>query len=300
MGKVAFVTGAGGFVGRVLVQKLVTCGYKVYALYHVEKEAVISDRIIVLSGDLNEFERLSTTVDDKIDVFFHLAWEGISSADYKNIDVQKNNLQISISAIKLARALDTRKFVFIGTNQEYQMDRNSDGIDTLSSIYGVCKRSSREICAVIARNTMEFCATAFTNVFGPGDYSKRTANLFISKLLRNEPLDLIEGNNLYDWIYIDDAVEGLIAVGEKGVNSQQYYVGNRALRTFREIVTEVRDVLAPGVALNFGRFADTSYTDYSNFDLDALYRDTGFMVKGNFADNIRKTAEWVKKLEAND
>lgn len=294
----AFVTGAGGFVGNALVHALAARGYKVYALYHAKTIAVDSHRIIALSGDLNEATQCQKPVDDEIDVFFHLAWKGISSADYKSVDVQRGNLQLSIRAMKLAAAMHAKKFVFVGTNQEYLMDENRvDGKDSLSSVYGICKRGAREICAVMARNTMEFCATAFTNVFGVGDYSKRTANLFISKLLRNEPLDLIQGTHPYDWTYIDDAVEGLIVVGEKGVNGRQYYIGSRTLSTFREIIHQVRDTLAPDVALNFGKFSDTSYTDYTQFDLDALYRDTGFECHADFKESILKTAQWLKETE---
>lgn len=297
----AFVTGAGGFIGNALVHALAARGYKVYALYHTyhaKTNAVDSDHIIALTGDLNEAAQCQKPVGAEIDVFFHLAWKGISSADYKSMDVQRDNFKLSICAMKLAVDMHAKKFVFVGTNQEYLMDENCvDGKDSLSSVYGICKRSARELCAVMARNSMEFCATAFTNVFGIGDYSKRTANLFISKLLRNEPLDLIEGTHLYDWTFIDDAVDGLIAVGEKGVNGRQYYIGSRTLSTFREIVQQVQDTLAPNAVLNFGKFSDTSYTDYTQFDLDALYRDTGFECQADFKESILKTAQWLKETE---
>ena len=108
---------------------------------------------------------------------------------------------------------------------------------------------------------------------------------------------MITGENLYDWVYIDDAVDGLIAVSKQGIAGKQYYIGNRILRTFKEIILNVRDIINPEGDLNFGKYSDATYTDYNEFDLDALYRDTGFECKISFEEGVLKTSEWVKELE---
>lgn len=297
--KTAIVTGAGGFIGRGLVERLAR-EYTVYAIVYNERERELlpsAANVVPIVGDLNQWETVAEQIPaTHVDLFFHLAWGGISSAAYKDITVQKDNLSMSICVAMLARAVGCDKFVFAGTNQEYLVSPSAvDGTVCGASVYGVCKKSARELCQVLLRDVTRFNATAFTNVFGPGDFSKRTANLFISKLLRGESLDLIEGNNEYDWTFVDDAVAGLLAVGERGKNGKQYYIGSRRLPTFRQILTEVRDILCPGAELRFGRYSDNTYTDYSKFDLDALYRDTGFVCTADFAESIRKTAQWLRQ-----
>lgn len=299
--KIAVVTGAGGFIGHRLTDEL-SREYKVYAIVYNRQEMErlpASENILPVIGDLNDWEALTEKLHtDHVDLFFHLAWGGISSAAYKDIGVQRDNIAMSVSAAMLARAVGCRKFVFAGTNQEYLVSPSAVGGTVCSaSVYGICKKSARELCQVLLRDVMCFNATAFTNVFGPGDFSKRTVNLFISKLLRGESLDLIEGNNEYDWTFIDDAVAGLVAVGERGKNGKQYYIGARRPPTFRQILTEVRDILCPDAQLRFGKYKDNTYTDYSRFDLDALYHDTGFECKSDFRESILKTAEWVKTLD---
>ena len=298
--KTAVVTGAGGFIGGALTYRLAEKGYKVYALVISEKEKgrlPLHENIVPVLGNLESFEDVVSYIPCDINYVYHLAWKGISSADYKNIDIQQENILLSINAFHLAEGLKAKKFIFVGSNQEYLMDKNSiDNAETNASIYGVCKMCCRSLCAVLAKNVMEFNSLAFTNVFGPGDASKRTANFFISKLLKGEALDLIEGNNLYDWIFVDDAVDGIIAVGEKGVNNKQYYVGSRGLSTFRRIIEKVQNILSPSSKLNFGKYADNSYTNYAAFALDELFNDTGFECKADFRESILKTAEWVKTL----
>lgn len=298
--KKVIVTGAGGFIGKALTLKLSNDNF-VYALVYSEKEKnniPENPNIKVLVGDLSDPQAFCSEIENDIDIMYHLAWSGISTAEYKDINVQKRNFDISINAVKLAEKLKTKKFVFVGSNQEYVVGVNSIDNETVnSSIYGVCKLCCRQICQVLAKDKMEFNATAFTNVFGVGDHSKRTANLFIHKMLIGQQIDLIEGNNLYDWTYVDDAVDGLIAVGFLGKSNKQYYIGSRKLRTFKEIITNVSDIVNPEVTLNFGRYIDTTYTDYSKFDLDALYNDTGFECKSDFRESILKTSEWVKTLD---
>ncbi len=298
--KKVVVTGAGGFIGGALT-KVLSEDNLVYAIVYSDQEKSMlfkSPNIIPIVGDLNDWEMIARQIDasEEIDVFYHLAWGGISSAAYKDIEIQKENITMSINSAKLAKSLGCKKFVFAGTNQEYLMSQSLlDNTVTNASVYGICKMCARNICQVMLKDVMKFNSTAFTNVFGVGDFSKRTANFFISKLMSGESLNLIEGNNKYDWIYIDDAVEGLIEVGNKGINGKQYYIGSRVIPTFKEILIKVRDIIFPEAILNFGAYNDNTYTDYSKFDLDALYNDTGFECKADFKESILKTAKWVKE-----
>ena len=77
---------------------------------------------------------------------------------------------------------------------------------------------------------------------------------------------------------------------------RSYYIGHRKLRTFREIVTEIRDVINPDAELRFGEYEDSLNMDYSYTDLDALYNDTGFECKADFAKTIAEQAQWLKSI----
>ncbi len=90
-------------------------------------------------------------------------------------------------------------------------------------------------------------------------------------------------------IYIDDIVDAFIAISEKGGNFKSYYVGHRRLKIFRDLITEIRDIVNPSVDLLFGEFNDGANIDYSQRDLDALYNDTGFECKSDFHESIQNS-----------
>ena len=142
---------------------------------------------------------------------------------------------------------------------------------------------------------MEYNSVLFTNVYGVGDRSERSTNTILKKLLAGEPLKLISGEHLHDWTYIDDAVGGVMAVLKKGEPGREYYIGSRRPKTFKDIVTQVRDVVSPGTKLRFGEYKDDAYIDYSKIDLDALYNDTGFEPTVSLEDGVRRTAKWIQE-----
>ena len=144
---------------------------------------------------------------------------------------------------------------------------------------------------------VEFVGVLFTNIFGVGDRSGRSTNTMLKQLMRGQDLDLIKGDHLYDWTYIDDCVGGIIAAAKRGRNYKVYYVGSRQLRPFREIITEVRDVVCPKSKLNFGMYQDNSWIDYQDIDIYALYNDTGYLPSAIFEDSIKKTVDWLRRIQ---
>ena len=69
---------------------------------------------------------------------------------------------------------------------------------------------------------------------------------------------------------------------------------------FRSKLIAMKDILHSKSELKFGEYKDETFVNYTDFDLDALYNDTGFECKSNFRESILKTAEWLKARNALD
>lgn len=297
------VTGATGFIGKALTKKLLQGGKTVYAVIRNKDKIIELEQYGDLSPvvtDLENISRLNTLIqDDDIDVFYHLANYARYPEDNQNYHAQLKNTELICDTLTEAIKLNCKKYVLIGTSYQYQKNNNDSNQEYRAcSIYGSARFSAQVMCETIAHlNKIKFNTILLTNCFGVGDYSSRSTNSIIRTLLSGESPKLIEGNNKHDWIYIDDLIDGLIAVGEAGKDFKTYYVGNRQLKTFREIIECVRDIINPDIDLKFGTYSDSAYIDYSLIDLDALYIDTGFECKSDFNQSIFKTMEWIKFLD---
>ena len=141
---------------------------------------------------------------------------------------------------------------------------------------------------------MEYITALVAMPYGEGNFANTLPNIVMKQLMEGMTPKLIEGNNLYDLIYISDVAEALYFIGEKGRNFKRYYIGHRKLETFKEIMCKIRDIISPNTELKFGVYPDAPALNYNMIDLDVLYVDTGFEVKADFEESILKTAEWLK------
>lgn len=289
------ITGASGFIGKALLKYLLKFDYQVFAFVRDKAKLfdINSSNLVITETDLNK-NSLNSQIkyfkDLEIDAVIHLAWGGYGK--YTNdYNIQIDNIKMSCSVAEFTVKINAKQFIFAGSSHQY-LKYNDD----YSSIYGLSKTCAENfIKSILLKSNIKYNTVFFTNVFGIGDYSNRTANLFISNLMNGKNLDLIEGNNLYDWVYIDDVVAGIKTVLEFGNDKKDYYIGHKLLRTFKDIITDVRDYINPNSKLNFGKYEDDTYIDYQEIDLCSLYNDTGFEVKADFKESILKTAEWLKK-----
>ena len=292
--KTAIVTGAGGFIGSALTERLFRAGYAVYGVDINEtalRRLAGQPSFIPVCEDLENPE-IASRLPQRADVVFHLALKGTMGAkDRGNADLQISNIS---SAVHFCRAVidQCEHFIFCSSSYEFLRDKKDKRVPRC--FYGTAKHAAADMCANIAYGGgKKFNKVIFTNTFGVGDRSNKAVNTIILRMLHSEPLTLVEGNERNDWTYIDDTVEGLMAVLEKGKPFRTYYIGHREITTFREKIIAMRDVLCPEMELAFGTMSEDFCVNYDEIDLDALYRDTGFECRSDFRESILKTANWL-------
>lgn len=303
--KKAIVTGATGFIGGALVRKLLLLDVEVYGVdietpKFAEFESNTNFHKIIASFEA--YKDLPKLINDNcIDVFYHFAWAGGFTTAIKDYTLQMRNAAYAGDALVAAKDIGCAKFVYAGTYNEFEIRTflaSDDFEPRYTCIYSTGKTAADLICKTLAYNLgIDYCMGLIPMPYGEGNYSKQLVNVVINCLNNNVSPKLVEGNNTYDLVYIDDITEAFVAIGEKGVNKKGYYIGHRKLKTFKELMIDIRDIIAPNVKLKFGEYIDVQNIDYSLIDLDALYNDTGFECKADFKESILRTAEWVKTLE---
>lgn len=300
MKETAIVTGANGFVGRAMVKKLLSEGCEVYALVTDEKPMLdlLCDNLHVKKVFYEDYPNLSEIIGRDIDIVYHFSWAGMFGEAFKDYSTQLKNAEYSAVLLEQAIKMNAKKYVLASSVNILEITSYlNDGEikPRYTVIYAAAKLAAEMICKTIAYNRgIAFNCGLLAMVYGENHYARTVQNVVMSHLLRKEKPKLIEGNNLYDLIYIDDVVDAFYAIGQKGVDQKTYYIGHKKLKTFRELMLEIRDVIAPEMELTFGEVKDSSVFDFSKMDLNALEKDTGFVAKSDFKETIQKTSNWIK------
>lgn len=303
--KTAIVTGASGFIGKALTIQLLSQGIRVYAVCrdgNALKDVFNKKELTIIELSFEEYSQLVEKIPESLDVWYHLAFQGgFSGEALKDYSIQLENANWVCKSVELAATMGIPRFVFASTINEIEsLGYLLNGFNSPRNtcIYAAGKIAAEIMGKTIAYNKgIEFISALIAMPYGENNYARTLPNVVMGQISNGITPKLIEGNNLYDLVYIADIAEAFVRIAQQGLNMSSYYVGHRNLRTFRELITDIRDAINPTVTLNFGAYQDAPALDYGLIDLDALYRDTGFECKADFRESILKTAQWLKSTE---
>ena len=295
------VTGANGFIGKTLVDALLEKGYHVVAL-DIRFDDVLEDedRVTWVSVMNKEVATLADEIPhQEYRCFFHLAWAGTSGPARADYAVQLNNVKLACDYIKLCGEIGCKRVVYASSINEMETYEylQSDDIEPAGGyIYGTGKLAAHLMGETVAKiNGIEFIPVIITNIYGVGEKSARMIYTSINKLVHKEHCSFTAGYQTYDFIYITDAINSIIAVAEKGKAFNRYYIGSGEPKPLREFLLEMRDIVDPEAELGLGdipfKGVDISY---DQFDLKKVELDTGYRNEVPFAEGIRMTAEYVR------
>ena len=299
--KYVIVTGANGFIGKTLVNALLEKGYHVVAL-DIRFDDVLAndDRVTCVNVMNKEVAALAGEIPQQDYMcFFHLAWAGTSGPARADYVVQLNNVKLACDYIKLCSEIGCKRVVYASSINEMETYEylQSDDIEPAGGyIYGTGKLAAHLMGETVAKlNGIEFIPVIITNIYGVGEKSARMIYTSINKLVHKEHCSFTAGYQTYDFIYITDAINSIIAVAEKGKAFNRYYIGSGEPKPLREFLLEMRDIVDPEAELGLGdipfKGVDISY---DQFDLKKVERDTGYQNEVPFAEGIRMTAEYIR------
>ncbi len=228
------VTGAGGFIGHHLVNRLKAEGHWVRGadIKQPEYEATEADEFEIL--DLRQFEKCLLAVRGGIDEVYGLAADmgGIGFITANHADVARNNILINAHMLETSRLMGVQRFLFSSSACVYaQSKQYSADVTPLKEEdafpadpepgYGWEKLYAEQLCGYYWQDyKFETRIVRFHNVYGPlGTYEggREKAPAAISrKVALATDGDSIEvwgdGQQTRSFMYVDDCVEGLMRI----------------------------------------------------------------------------------------
>lgn len=302
--KRVIVTGANGFIGTALCKELSEKSIQVTAIVR-SRESNIDDirripDISIVYCNLSEYEKLPQLIHERnFDVFYHLAWVGSSGKLRRDTNVQINNIKYTCDAVKASAEIGCKKFVFASSIMEYEIaaQMETDTIPNVNTLYSSAKLAANYMSRTLAGDLgIDYIRAVVSNTYGPGEKSPRLINSSIRKLLKGEHCAFSAGEQIYDFIYIDDVAKAFDAIAESGKPNKTYYIGSQNPKPLKFFLYEMRDQINPEIEIGLGELTfDGMSLSYTEFDINALKDDTGFEAKIKFNEGIHRTVKWIKE-----
>ena len=258
------------------------------------------DKVKIIERDLADAGSITNghlDVPDDEKILVHFAWDGTSGDKRALENIQLNNVRMSCALIRKAKELDCRRFIYAGSIMEYEAMKTAASDNerpSRNTMYSIAKLTADFMLKTIAADIgIDYLNVIISNIYGPGEVSRRFLNNVVRLLIKNESLKLTEGLQPYDFIYSDDAMRMIKAVADRGNPFESYYIGNAVQRSLRDFVIEAKNVINSSSELIFGAVPFTGQAlDYTEFDCGKM-ETLGIMPEVSFSECIRKTADWV-------
>ncbi|WP_045859540.1 dTDP-glucose 4,6-dehydratase [Raoultella terrigena] len=325
------VTGGAGFIGSAVVRHIIentqdevrVMDCLTYA-GNLESLAAVADRerYSFTQTDITDSKSVTAQFSDfRPDIVMHLAAE--SHVD-RSIDGPaafiQTNLIGTFTLLEAARhyyaSLDeaqklTFRFHHISTDEVYGDLHGTDDLFTEetpyapSSPYSASKAGSDHLVRAWNRTYgLPVVVTNCSNNYGPYHFPEKLIPLTILNALAGKPLPVYgNGEQIRDWLYVEDHARALYKVATQGENGETYNIGGHNERKNIDVVRTICAILdkvveqKPG---NISHFADliTFVKDRPGHDLryaiDAakIQRDLGWVPEETFESGIEKTVNW--------
>jgi nucleoside-diphosphate-sugar epimerase len=254
------VTGASGFVGRALVARLRAMGRRVAAAGRGASALPDAEHVLRVSApDGGAIRR--ALAGERIDLVFHCAAYGVNPGDRDPAEMLAANVAGPGAWAEAAAVLGARAFVHVGSCAEYgaAAERRPIGEDAplaATDLYGASKAAGGLWARARAQAlSLPFLLLRPFGIFGPCEAAHRLLPYLHARLGAGARVDLTPGLQMRDFLYIDDAVAGLIAAGEaaqSGLSGIYNLCSGRAI-SIRDFASAVaRAMGAPPDRLDFG------------------------------------------------
>ena len=307
------VTGGAGFIGSAFIRYVLStrAGTRVVNLDaltyagNLENLAAIDGHkdYRFVRGDITDQPLVeSLLADERIDAVVHFAAEShVDRSILSSKPFFDTNVLGTLALLDAARKTKLARFVHVSTDEVYgDIDAPHEADESFplraSSPYSASKAASDLTALSYVRTFgLNLSVTRASNNYGPYQFPEKLIPLMISNALTGKPLPIYgDGQQIRDWLYVDDHRRGIWAVLEKGAAGEVYNIGGNCslpnLDVVRRILafTGASESLLTPVADRPGhdrRYALTSAK---------MERDLHWSPLMDFETGLRLTIDWYR------
>lgn len=297
--KKVLVTGARGFVGRHSLKTLLERGFEVHAIASKTLPIVNSDCTWHRANLLDQTSIKELVSQVKPTHLLHFAWCYTIPGQYWKSEDNFLWVQASLELLRQFGEQGGKRVVMGGTCAEYDWKygycsefvtpRNPD------TPYGICKKALQEIVSCYCETAS--LSSAWGRIFfpyGAYEYPNRLVSSVIVSLLKGEPACCSHGNQIRDFLYVQDVADAFVALLESEVTGV-LNIGSGQPVAIKDVVYKIADIIGGSDLVQLGAIpSPMKEAPLLVADVTRLSNEVGWLPKFNLQMGIEQSIIWWK------
>ena len=314
MPETVIVTGAAGFIGSHLSERLLREGRRVIGVdnfcdFYPETmkranlvEAGRHERFELLELDIRDGEGVERAfAGHRPDAVVHLAaMAGVRPSIERPAYYTQVNLDGTVNLLDAAVKHGVERFVFASSSSVYGNNEKvpfaeDDPVNEPISPYAATKRAGELICHTYSHlHRLPISCLRFFTVYGP----RQRPDLAIGKFMRmidgGEPIPVFgDGSTSRDYTYIDDIIQGVVAALERAEGFRIYNLGNHSPVRLSELIETIERVVGREARID-RRPMQPGDVNRTWADVSRAGAELGFQPTTPLAEGLGRQWEWLR------
>lgn len=306
------VTGACGFIGSHLCERLLSSGYKVVGIdsltdfYSQDIKRANIKKVIKKSNFsfINEEILSLDHIDEAVNYIFHLAAQpGVRTSwgDNFNIYVRDNVLATQHLLELCKEHKNLKKFIYSSSSSIYgdaeSFPTKEDCTPKPISPYGVTKLAGEHLSVLYKRNYgVPIACLRYFTVFGPRQRPDMAFHRFIKAILEGNQIEVYgNGEQSRDFTYVSDVVNANILAMQKDTKEIIFNIGGGNYATINRIIHTLKELIKFNIKVEYKEKAKGDVRD-TKADISRAKRELGFFPKHNLSFGLKQEIEWIKSI----
>ncbi len=312
--KRVLVTGAGGFIGSHLTERLASTAKSVRAFVRYNSRndrglleilpSEIRDEIDIVMSDLRDYDAVRQAMQD-VDVVFHLG--ALIAIPYSYLyphDVATTNVTSTLNILNAARHLGTEKVVHTSTSEVYgtavYTPINEEHPLQAQSPYSATKIAADKLAeSFYCTYELPVATIRPFNSFGPRQSARAVIPTIVSQALSQDKIVLGSLHPLRDLTYVADTADGFIKIAESPASiGQVINIGSGAEITIGDLTKKILDIMGKELEIE----ADPQRVRPQDSEVERLLADitkakelVGWEPKTSLDEGLKHTIEWIRQ-----
>lgn len=294
--KRVIIAGGTGAIGSALINEMIKNEVEVLVLCHagsIRNQNIFANKMISKKYySLNHLKDLQNDMGKSYDVFYHLAWSGTVGEDRNDMHRQNLNVSYALDAVEAAARFGCHTFIGAGSQAEYGRVHGMLRPETPTfpeNGYGMAKLCAGQMTRLRTHQLgMRHIWTRILSVYGPNDGAQSMVMSAIQQFRNGEVPRFTKGEQIWDYLYSEDAARAFYALGEKGIDGKTYVLGSGQGKPLSDYIKIIRDVVSPASQIDFGAIPyGENQVMFLQADISQLEEDTGWEPRVSFEKGIK-------------